>query len=170
MLFPHSVAHLTSTNHLKINVHNSILFGSWVKVGNILLYKNVEASPFVYWQSEVLTVFCMLKWYMYGMRGSRKFCQRGSKLSQCFYFSWWGAIIGQPAKSHCNGVSLAGRSWPNIECWLCSRGPRPVLLRNPIVLWIFRGSGPPAPPPPSSSEPCMERHTDQTDQSDKSHL
>ena len=30
------------------------------------------------------------------------------------------AIIGPPAKRHLNGVSLAGRWWPNIECWLGS--------------------------------------------------
>ena len=48
----------------------------------------------------------------------------------CFFFSWWGdrgskyrykwAIIGPPAKRHLNGVSLAGRWWPNIECWVGS--------------------------------------------------
>ena len=37
-----------------------------------------------------------------------------------------------------NGVSLAGRRWPNVECWLSSfenfRGSGPVLLRNSIFL------------------------------------
>ena len=37
-----------------------------------------------------------------------------------------------------NDASMAGRCWPNIECWLCSfvifRGSGPVLLRNPIAL------------------------------------
>ena len=46
-----------------------------------------------------------------------------------FFFSWWGdrgskyhykwAIIGPPAKHHLNGVSMAGRWLPKIECWLC---------------------------------------------------
>ena len=53
-----------------------------------------------------------------------------------------GAIIGPPAKCHFNGVSLAGRWWPNFECWLGNfvnfRGSGSVLLRNPIFLWIFR--------------------------------
>ena len=47
-----------------------------------------------------------------------------------FFFSCWGkgdqnatkkrAVISQPVKRHCYGISLAGRWWPNIECWLCS--------------------------------------------------
>ena len=31
-----------------------------------------------------------------------------------------GANIGQPAKRHINGVSLACQLWPSIECWLGS--------------------------------------------------
>ena len=50
-----------------------------------------------------------------------------------------------------NGVSLACRWWPNVECWLGRfenfRGSGPVLLRNSIFLWYFRW-GVPAPPPP----------------------
>ena len=47
-----------------------------------------------------------------------------------FFFFWWRekgskyhckrAIIGPPVKRHLNGVSLADRLWPNIECWLGS--------------------------------------------------
>ena len=54
------------------------------------------------------------------------------------------AIISPPANCHLVGVSLAGRWWPNIECWLdglwFSRGTEPVLLRNLIhvALWYFR--------------------------------
>ena len=82
------------------------------------------------------------------MRGTRK-CQRGSYFRHVFFFSWWGergskyhykrAIIGLPAKCHLNGVSLVGRWWPNIECWLGS-------------FMIFQGGGsghlsfPPCPP------------------------
>ena len=36
-------------------------------------------------------------------------------------------IIGPPAKHHLNGVSLACRWWPNIECWLGSF----VILKEP---------------------------------------
>ena len=58
------------------------------------------------------------------MRGSRKFCQGDPTL-----FSIRGKRIQialkaghqrPPAKRHFNGVSLAGRRWPNIECWLGS--------------------------------------------------
>ena len=47
-----------------------------------------------------------LLWFMIvdRMRGSRKFCQRGSKFDNAFF-----VIIGPPAKRHLNGVSLAGR-------------------------------------------------------------
>ena len=48
------------------------------------------------------------------------------------------AIIDPPAKRHLNGVSLACRWWPNIECWLGGfvifRGYGPILLGNPIFL------------------------------------
>ena len=53
-----------------------------------------------------------------------------------------------------NGVSLACRRWPNVECWLgCLRnfrGSGPILLRNSIFLWFFRGGGgsPDLLPPP----------------------
>ena len=74
-----------------------------------------------------------------GMRGSRKFCQRGSKIDG-FFLSlmrvgriqiphYKRAINGPSAKRHLNGVSLAGRWWPNIECWIGS-------------FVILRGSGP----------------------------
>ena len=51
------------------------------------------------------------------MRGSRKFCQRGSNFDTFFFFIFIflidenisGAIIGLPAKRHLNGVSLACR-------------------------------------------------------------
>ena len=62
-----------------------------------------------------------------------------------------------PAKRHLNGVLLANRWRPNIECLLGSfenfenfRGSGQVLLRNPIFLWFFRGDPAPCPPPPAS--------------------
>ena len=63
------------------------------------------------------------------------------------------AFIGPPAKRHLNGVSLACQWGPNIEYWLGSfvifRRSGPVLLRNPICLWLFRGDwGPDSLPPP----------------------
>ena len=108
------------------------------------------------------------------MRGSRKFCQRGSNsatLTTFFFFSFfkrredpnitkigpssapqrnavYRAIVGPPAKRHLNGVWLGCRWWPNVECWLGSfenfRGSGPVLLRYSLFLWF---SGPPDPCP-----------------------
>ena len=91
---------------------------------------------------------------VYSMRGSRKFCQRGSKFDNVF-FSWWGdrgskyhykwAIIGPPVKRHLNDVSLVGRWWPNIECWLgifvIFRGIRTSIAKKPNIFVIFQGGG-----------------------------
>ena len=77
------------------------------------------------------------------MRGSRKFCQRGPTLT--FYER---ATNGPPAKRHSNGVSLAGRWWPNTECWLVSfvvlQGIRTNNAKKPYIFVI--GSGPPVSP------------------------
>ena len=90
----------------------------------------------------------------------QKVLSEGVQLWQRFFvcFFLWGqegskyhykrSIIGPP------GVSLACRWWPYIECWLCSfvilRDSGPVLQRNPIFLWFFRGVGVvPTPCPPS---------------------
>ena len=98
------------------------------------------------------------------MRGSRKFCQRGSKFDSFFLFFFSvdegredpNTTISRPsfgpsAKHHLNGVLLACRWWPHIDCrlgsFVVSRVSWPVLLRNPILLW-FLGEGfrPPIPP------------------------
>ena len=96
------------------------------------------------------------KFQLHYMRGSRKFCQRGSSSPNvccCFFV---GERIQIPLK--------AGHYWPVSETpfkWLLAGGPmmvqrklcesvifqgnRPVLLRNPIFLTFFRGgSGPPS--------------------------
>ena len=103
------------------------------------------------------------------MRGSRKFCQRGSNFDfffsfYVFFLFWLGeerskyhykrAINGPPAKRHLNGVSLAGRLncvwlagrwWPNIECWTGSfvilRGRTSVAMER-FIFVIFQGGGP----------------------------
>ena len=66
------------------------------------------------------------------MRGSRKFCQRGPNFNFLFFLIYFFMRVGRiqipllaghqrPAsESHSNGVSLAGRWWPNTECWLVS--------------------------------------------------
>ena len=90
---------------------------------------------------------------------SRKFCQRGSNTDIFFLMRRERiqiplklGIVGPPAKCHLNGISLVCPWWPNIECWLgrfvICRGSRPVLLRNPIFLWFFRGGVPTPVPPP----------------------
>ena len=73
--------------------------------------------------------------------------ERGSE----YHYKW--AIISPPAKRHINGVSLAGRWWPNTECWLVSfvvlQGIRTNIAKKPYVFVIFQGgggSGPPVPP------------------------
>ena len=88
------------------------------------------------------------------MHGSRKFCQRGSKL----FFHMIGdtgskycykqAIIGSPAKHHLNGVqSLAGRCWLAngsfvIFKWIWTN----IMLKNPIFFVIFMGVWTPVSP------------------------
>ena len=80
------------------------------------------------------------------------------------FFSWLGeggpkyhyerVIIGPPAKRRLNGVSLACRSWPNIECWLGSfmifLGIRTSIVKKPYIFAIFQGGGS-GPLPPSGS-------------------
>ena len=60
---------------------------------------------------------CVQRGCVLPMRGSRKFCQRGSNSGKVFLLFFLmmgeligvGAIIGPPAKRYLNGVSLAGR-------------------------------------------------------------
>ena len=107
------------------------------------------------------------------VRESRKFGQRGVQIWY-FFLSWWGergskyrykwmgwAIIGPPVKRHLNGVSLAGRWWPNIKCWLRSfvvySGNPTSIAKKPYIFVIFQGggvSGPPVPP----LDPLMTLH------------
>ena len=66
------------------------------------------------------------------MRGSRNFCQSGSNFDNVFFLFFLfdeerkdpnttiSRPFGPPAKRHLNGISLAGRRWPNIECWIGS--------------------------------------------------
>ena len=59
------------------------------------------------------------------------------------------AIIDPPAKRHLNGVLLAARWWPNIECWLSSfvdlHGIRTSIAKKPYIFVIFQGGGGPYP-------------------------
>ena len=94
----------------------------------------------------------------------QKALSEGSNFDNVF-FSWLGekwskyhhkrAIIGPLAKRHLNGVSLACRCWPNIECWLGSfvifQRIRTSIAKNPYILCSFRGGGGPDPLSPSGS-------------------
>ena len=106
------------------------------------------------------------------MRGSRKFCQREFNSENIFFFGWRRVggsiyhfkqvIIGPPAKHHLNGVLLVCLWRPNIEHGLVAlwffKWSGPVLLRNLIFLWFFRGPDCLAPPPSGSAHvilyPC----------------
>ena len=75
-----------------------------------------------------------------------------------FEFLWEPCISGpssarQRNAIYLNGVSLACRWWPNIECWLGSfivfQGIRTSIAKKSYIFVIFqRGSVLPAPPPP----------------------
>ena len=73
------------------------------------------------------------------------FGDRGSK----YPYKW--VIIG-PTKRY---VSLAGRCWPNMNCWLGSfvifQGTRSIIEKKPYIFVIFRGRGVWTPVPHSGS-------------------
>ena len=68
------------------------------------------------------------------MRGSRNVCLESRLLSALQRFCHW------------NGVSLAGRLWPNIKCWLRSSasfsGLRTSIAKEPYSIVISHGSAP----------------------------
>ena len=96
------------------------------------------------------------------MREFRKFCQRGSN-SDIFLVDKGREDKNQLKLGHHRPASetplndiLLACSWrPNLECWLGSfvifKEFAPVLLWNPIFLWLFREWGSGIPSPPSNS-------------------
>ena len=86
-----------------------------------------------------------------------------SAVDNRFFLRWWiqfdegrkdhTTIFGPQAKRHLNGVSLACRWWPYIECWLeifvVFKGIRTSIAKKPYIFVIFQGS--PDPLPPSGS-------------------
>ena len=100
----------------------------------------------------------------------QKVLSEGSKFDYLF-FSWsWDrgckyhykwAIISPSAKRHLNGVSLAGRWWPNIECWLESfvifQRTRTSIAKKPYIFVIFQG-GPDSLSPPPLDPPMIYTH------------
>ena len=88
------------------------------------------------------------------MRGSRMFCQRGSKSDKGFFVFFMlmrGERIQIPLK--------AGRWWPNIECWLGSfvifHKIRTSISKKPYIFVIFQGLGAPKPLSPLWIRPCF---------------
>ena len=69
-----------------------------------------------------------------------------------YHYKW--TIISPPAKRHLNGVSLAGRWWPKIECCLGSfvvlHGIRTSTAKKTYIFVIFQGGLDPRPCLPQS--------------------
>ena len=104
---------------------------------------------------------------MQNICGCIKFCQRWVEVWISVFFPFcfpilvdegvriqmsikW-VIISPPEKWHLNGVSLAGRWWPNIECWLGSfvifQGTRTSIVKKLYIVCVFfRGVQTPCPP------------------------
>ena len=68
-------------------------------------------------------------------------------------------IIGPAAERHLNGVSLAGRWWPNIESLLGScvilQGIQTSIVQKRYIFVIFQGGGPDPLPPPLWIRTCF---------------
>ena len=91
------------------------------------------------------------------MRGSRTFRQGVRvgmvQLWQSFFMRGGGIpnttkrgpSSAHQRKRHLNGVSLAGRRWSNIECWLVSfvisQGVRTIFPKVPYSFVIFQADG-----------------------------
>ena len=86
------------------------------------------------------------------MRGSRKFCQKGSNSDNVYllllFFFWWGGSRREDPNSTKSGPSLARQrnaicDGPTLNTGLVAlwffMESGIVLLRNPIFLWFFRG-------------------------------
>ena len=64
-------------------------------------------------------------------------------MGECSEFHHNGPSSGPPAKRHLNGVSLACRCWPKIECRLGSfvafQGILTTIAMKPYIFMIFSG-------------------------------
>ena len=107
---------------------------------------------------EVISKICICFLIPYSCPDPESFVREGVQLRQhffFFFFIWWGEGGSKyyhkrghhrpTSETPFNGVSLACRWWSIIECWLGGfvifQGFGPVLLRNPIFLWFFKGGG-----------------------------
>ena len=72
-------------------------------------------------------------------------------MEEGYKYHYKRAIIDLPAKRHLNGVLLACRCWPTIECWLDScdfSGDPNQYCKETIFFVIFQGDHDPLFPPP----------------------
>ena len=78
-----------------------------------------------------------------GMHRSRKFCQRGPTLTTFFFQLMRGGRIQMPFRCFA-GVPMMAQHWIWLGSFEIFNRSGPVLLRNPMFLWFFRGvwSGP----------------------------
>ena len=89
------------------------------------------------------------------MRGSRKFCQRGSNFDSDFFkfederkdpnSTFRGPSLFHQQNAIYMTFLLACQWWPNIECWLCSfvifQGIETSIAKKPCSSVIFQGGG-----------------------------
>ena len=128
----------------------------------------------IHWRSHIVN-----KGFRNGFHArNQKFMSEGVQLWQRFLlffllmreggskYHFKRVTIGPPAKRHIIGVSLAGRYWPNIECWLgtfvISGDPDQYGLAT-IIFAIFQGGGvrtpcPPLDPPMDSGWTDVDMH------------
>ena len=102
-------------------------------------------------------------WIKLNMRGSKKFCQRGTKFDNFFFSILFLAHEGREDPNATVSVPPSARQGNAIEmafCWRANDGPtlnagfvalwffsvsEQILFRNPIFLWFFRGFWTPYP-------------------------
>ena len=121
-----------------------------------IAYANREVSV----QSTQAHSITRVSLFVYTMRGSRKFCQRGSICDKFFCLFRGARLLKPPNAGNYQPVSVTPLKWrfacglimSHIECLLSSfvffRGSGPVLQGNPINLlgFFFRGVRNPVPP------------------------
>ena len=92
------------------------------------------------------------------MRGSRKFCQRGSKFDNFFYCIFLADRGIEDPNTALIGPSLA-RQRNACECWLGTfvifQGIQTSIAKKPYIFVFFQGGGGSRPPaPPLWIRPC----------------
>ena len=121
---------------------------SWLLCGSSSQCHRVVCSLSLWYFLIILTIF-------YTCGCPQNFSEWVQLCLRYFFLSWWGeggskyhyeqAIMGPLAKRLLNGVSLACRWWPNVECWLGSfmifQGIQTSIAKKPYIFVIFQGVG-----------------------------